>query len=72
VGQRAGRRCASLLDECPIGRVFAYLLRLSDVRRIDLEQALEGKIAQNTLKYPVQLCRGSAIKYTDLPGKETP
>lgn len=52
--------------------VFAYLLRLSDVLGIDLEQALEEKIAQNALKYPVRLSRGSAVKYTDLPGKETP
>jgi NTP pyrophosphatase (non-canonical NTP hydrolase) len=52
--------------------VFAYLLRISDVLGIDLEQALEEKIAQNTLKYPVRLSRGIAVKYTELPGEEAP
>jgi NTP pyrophosphatase (non-canonical NTP hydrolase) len=47
--------------------VFAYLLRLADVLGVDLEGALEAKITKNARKYPVELARGSARKYTDLP-----
>ncbi|WP_431870747.1 nucleotide pyrophosphohydrolase [Nocardiopsis eucommiae] len=46
--------------------VFAYLLRLADVLGVDLEQALEDKIALNAEKYPVEKAYGTAAKYTDL------
>lgn len=48
--------------------VLAYLLRLSDVLDIDLEQALAEKIEKNRRKYPVHLARGKADKYTQLGG----
>ncbi|WP_369686727.1 MazG-like family protein [Streptomyces sp. HUAS CX7] len=48
--------------------VLAYLLRLSDVLDVDLEQALAEKIEKNRCKYPVHLARGKADKYTQLGG----
>jgi len=46
--------------------VFAYLLRLADVLDIDLAAALAEKVAANEQKYPADLARGIATKYTEL------
>lgn len=46
--------------------VFGYLLRLADILKIDLESALLEKIQVNGRKYPVELSRGNATKYTHL------
>ena len=46
--------------------VFGYLLRLADVLDIDLESSLRAKIDINAQKYPVELARGNALKYTAL------
>lgn len=46
--------------------VFGYLLRLADILGIDLEAALLTKIRLNGQKYPVELARGNATKYTNL------
>lgn len=46
--------------------VFGYLLRLADVLGTDLEEALRAKIQVNGKKYPVELARGNATKYTSL------
>ena len=48
--------------------VFAYLLRLSTVLGVELEEALVAKIETNRLKYPVHLARGRSDKYTQLGG----
>lgn len=45
--------------------VLAYLLSMADTLRIDLGQALVDKVEQNGAKYPVELARGSARKYTE-------
>jgi NTP pyrophosphatase (non-canonical NTP hydrolase) len=44
--------------------VFVYLLRLSDVCKIDLQEHFQKKMQQNAEKYPVELAKGSAEKYT--------
>jgi dCTP diphosphatase len=49
--------------------VFGYLLRLADVLDVDLETALRSKIDLNAQKYPVELARGNALKYTALAAK---
>ena len=49
--------------------VFAYLLRLADVLDVDLEAALRAKIDLNAQKYPVELARGNALKYTALAAR---
>lgn len=46
--------------------VLLYLLRLSDQLDIDLLDAASRKIRINAKKYPPQLARGSARKYTEL------
>ncbi len=46
--------------------VFGYLLRLADILGTDLEEALRAKIQVNGEKYPVELSRGNATKYTNL------
>jgi hypothetical protein len=40
-----------------------YLLRLTEVLRIDLEEAVDAKIDLNRSKYPVKDSRGNATKY---------
>ena len=37
-----------------IADVLAYLLRLSDVLGVDLEEALAAKIIKNAAKYPIR------------------
>ena len=49
--------------------VGIYLVRLCDKLGIDLEQAIEAKMAANALKYPVSLAKGNATKYTDFGAK---
>jgi len=63
----------AMADELRAGRVrdemadvFAYLLRLADVLRVDLEAALEAKMIKNARRYPVEAARGNTEKYTDL------
>jgi dCTP diphosphatase len=46
--------------------VFGYVLRLADVLEIDLYEALREKIRLNGERYPADLARGKATKYTDL------
>jgi dCTP diphosphatase len=48
-----------------IADVYIYLLRLADVTSIDLETAVNTKIALNAEKYPVHLSKGNAKKYTE-------
>ncbi len=45
--------------------IFVYLLRLADVLGVDLESAVDHKLDRNAAKYPVELARGSARKYTE-------
>ena len=47
-----------------IADIFIYLLRLSDKLDIDIESAVREKIEINAKKYPVDLAKGNAIKYT--------
>jgi NTP pyrophosphatase (non-canonical NTP hydrolase) len=54
-----------------IADVFFYLVRLSDVLEIDLEQAFMDKMKKNARKYPVRLSKGSSRKYTELRKKNS-
>jgi len=60
-------RKADLVRE-ELADVFGYVLRIADVLSVDLEEALTAKIAVNADKYPVNLARGSAAKYTEYGG----
>ena len=46
--------------------VLLYVLRLADVCGIDMNEAVLDKISKNAAKYPVELARGRASKYTEL------
>lgn len=45
--------------------VLIYLARLAGVLNIDLQSAVRNKQAKNAAKYPADLVRGSAKKYTE-------
>lgn len=49
-----------------IADVALYLIRLSDVLGIDLNEAVSRKLATNAAKYPVDLSRGVSTKYNKL------
>ncbi|MFC4631309.1 nucleotide pyrophosphohydrolase [Promicromonospora alba] len=58
---RPGERIAHEMAD-----VLLYLVRLADVCDIDLVSVAHAKIDLNAQKYPVELARGSARKYTEL------
>ena len=55
---------SQLSDE--MADVFIYLLRLADVCGIDVVREAFEKIDRNEYRYPQDLVRGSAVKYTEL------
>jgi dCTP diphosphatase len=48
-----------------IADVFIYLIRLAQKSGIDLVEATFSKIALNESKYPIEVSRGSATKYSE-------
>ncbi len=50
--------------------VQIYLIRLSQVLKVDLIAASNSKLLENARKYPVSVARGSARKYTMLSSKK--
>lgn len=46
--------------------MLGYLIRLADKLEVDLISAARIKIGTNAQKYPIEKCRGSAKKYTEL------
>jgi dCTP diphosphatase len=52
--------------EHELADVFACILRLADVLRVDLVHAFEDKMRLNSQHYPVEQSRGTAAKYTRL------
>jgi len=53
-----------------IADVLIYLLNLSDKLGIDPVEAAFRKIEINGKKYPVEVCRGSSLKYNKLDRKK--
>tara|TARA_B100000287_G_C20661728_1_gene790359 strand:+ start:5 stop:370 length:366 start_codon:yes stop_codon:yes gene_type:complete len=49
-----------------VADIMLYLLRFSDIAKINIEEACLTKIKKNEKKYPVKLCKGKSIKYTEL------
>lgn len=49
-----------------IADVFIYALRFANVLGIDVEDAIQKKIAKNAKKYPVEKAKGNALKYNEL------
>jgi len=54
----------SISDE--VSDTLYYLLRIADILKIDLEQALYNKMKKNEEKYPVEKSKGIAKKYNQL------
>jgi dCTP diphosphatase len=51
-----------------IADVVMFAMLLADRLGIDLAEAIPAKLAANEQKYPVNLARGNARKYTELGG----
>ena len=51
-----------------IADVVMFAMLLADRLGIDLAEAITAKLAANERKYPVELARGNARKYTELGG----
>ncbi len=47
-----------------IADVFIYLVRLADKLNVDIEKAVLEKIELNESRYPVELSKGNATKYS--------
>ena len=45
--------------------ILVYLVRIADQLGVDLIRAADKKIKSNGAKYPVEIVRGSARKYTE-------
>ena len=45
--------------------ILTYLIRLSDILKIDLSSSMKRKFQENEEKYPADQVRGSARKYND-------
>jgi dCTP diphosphatase len=56
-------RLQDIKDE--IGDVLIYLIRLSDKLGVDLLQAAYDKLEKNNKKYPADLVKGKALKYSE-------
>ena len=57
-------RMEALQDEC--SDILLYLLLIAEKTNFDLLRAAKLKLEKNALKYPVDKCRGSSRKYTEL------
>ena len=60
--------CRDKLDKVreELADVLSYCILMADVCGFDLDEIMNAKIDRNEAKYPVDLARGSAAKYTEL------
>ena len=49
-----------------VADILTYLLRFSDILKIDLVKELDEKINKNGEKYPIEKSKGIAKKYNEL------
>lgn len=49
-----------------IADVMIYLLHFCDEYNIDLLKSVKDKMALNGKKYPIEKCKGTRLKYTEL------
>jgi dCTP diphosphatase len=50
--------------EDELADVLSYVIRMADVAGVDLPAATRRKLAKNRAKYPAEMVRGSAAKYS--------
>ena len=60
--------CSDKLDNVreELADVLSYCILMADVCGLDLDEIMNAKVDRNEAKYPVELARGSAAKYTEL------
>ena len=60
--------CRDKLDKVreELADVLSYCILMADVYGLDLDEIMNAKVDRNEAKYPVELARGSAAKYTEL------
>lgn len=46
--------------------VFIYALRMAERNNFNVAEIVRAKLSANAVKYPVEKCRGTAKKYTEL------
>ncbi len=51
--------------EDELADIFIFITYIANHFDVDLLQAIESKIAQNSKKYPIEKCFGKNNKYTD-------
>ncbi|MFY0640227.1 MAG: nucleotide pyrophosphohydrolase [Bermanella sp.] len=56
-------QCQAVIDE--MADLQVYLLRLATKLDVDMLKAVEQKMVKNAAKYPADLVKGSAKKYTE-------
>lgn len=60
---KASEIMSKIEDE--VADIFIYLMRIMDKTGIDLEQVIIHKMKKNADKYPIDLSKGNAKKYTE-------
>jgi dCTP diphosphatase len=58
------QQASSIRDE--LADILICAFRLADILELDLNSAIWTKLKQNAEKYPADLARGTAAKYSDL------
>lgn len=61
-GQLSPVKLQAVAEE--IADIHIYLIRIADKLGVDIETAVNEKIEKNAQKYPPELSRGDASKYT--------
>ena len=49
-----------------VADIMLYLIRFSDIAKINIEEACLNKIKKNKKKYPIKLSKGISKKYNEL------
>jgi dCTP diphosphatase len=49
-----------------IADILMYTIRLADVLNFDISESIKSKMEKNEIKYPVEMAKGNAKKYTEL------
>lgn len=62
-GELATQNKAAVAEE--LADILLYLVRLSDKLGVDLREAALHKLEKNAAKYPADVVRGSAKKYSE-------
>lgn len=62
MSSKKGREMVS--DE--LADIYFFVMRFSQMNRIDLTRALTAKLAKNNLKYPIHKSKGKNLKYNEL------